>query len=415
MKIGIFGGAFDPIHRGHEDICAHIVSEFGLDRLIIVPSYNPPHKKLSGTGFFKRLELIKAAFAGNHAVEISDMEYCDGSCRFTSALLERIAGKNPGSRLYYILGSDSLEALDSWKSPEKILSFAAIIAIRRTGFPPESARERLLREFGGNIYISDMENMDMSSSRARALLWLGADARGLISERVLGKIAEEGMYGDFRGITAFVRRVTGAELFSHIERTVAAAVSYNEHIGLSGEEVFLAALLHDVSKRMRFIPVGETGKAQEDLTAYRADQEQAASLKEDTACLEYYEKLKNSEYIAPRGASGSVLHQFTGAEISEKVLGIKNTEILDAIRYHTTGKAGMTKLGKLIYIADKTESDRDYEGVEALRVTAYSDIDRAFLDSLSLSLEHLKKKDAEIYYLTRQALDYYLHTGGESV
>ena len=109
----------------------------------------------------------------------------------------------------------------------------------------------------------------------------------------------------------------------------------------------------------------------------------------------------------------SVLHSFLGAEVAKKVYNIDNNQVLDAIRYHTTGKENMSELEKIIYLADAIEPERSYPGVDELRELAKKDIDQAVLYSLSHNIIFLTKKLSLIHPLTIGAYNYLIKEKNE--
>lgn len=109
----------------------------------------------------------------------------------------------------------------------------------------------------------------------------------------------------------------------------------------------------------------------------------------------------------------NVIHSFLGAEVAKKVYNINNEYILDAIRFHTTGRANMTKLDKIIYLADAIESKRDYPGVDQIRKLAKNDMDKAILYSLSRNITYLVEKSFLIHPLTIEAYNYLIREHNE--
>jgi predicted HD superfamily hydrolase involved in NAD metabolism len=101
------------------------------------------------------------------------------------------------------------------------------------------------------------------------------------------------------------------------------------------------------------------------------------------------------------------VHQYTSADKAHSLFGVNNPDVLDAIRYHTTGKPNMTKLGKIVYLADKIESSRIYDGVEDLRYCAYKDIDKGFVRTLKLSFAHTTECKQKLDILTKITLSWY--------
>ncbi|MDE7305811.1 MAG: bis(5'-nucleosyl)-tetraphosphatase (symmetrical) YqeK, partial [Clostridia bacterium] len=102
-----------------------------------------------------------------------------------------------------------------------------------------------------------------------------------------------------------------------------------------------------------------------------------------------------------------VVHQYSGAFVAEKYFGVNDENILDAIRFHASGKANMSPIAKLIYLCDMLEEGRTFDGVENLRRIFYEDTDECLLACLTHQLDYLKKSGEEIYPLTRQAYEYY--------
>jgi predicted HD superfamily hydrolase involved in NAD metabolism len=126
-------------------------------------------------------------------------------------------------------------------------------------------------------------------------------------------------------------------------------------------------------------------------------------------CAKYIDYTKVKGFSIDKDVPAPVIHSFLGAYIAEKELGITDQEILDAIRYHTSGKANMSLLGKLIFVADMVEEDRDYEGVQYLRkLYEKEDFELCFIECLKEEFVHLLNKKQRIYVETVNAFKYYV-------
>ena len=147
-------------------------------------------------------------------------------------------------------------------------------------------------------------------------------------------------------------------------------------MGLDKDDVFLAGLLHDVAKYVD------------------------------------YKTVKG--FTKPLDMPEPVVHAFLGEYMARNILGIKNEEVLDAIKYHTSGKPEMSKLAKLIFVADMVEEGRTYDGVEELRrYYETKSLDECFIECLKEETIHLKNKKQPVYHLTLDAYNYYVTGKGE--
>ena len=138
-KIGIFGGSFDPVHSGHVRIAKKALEDLALDALIVVPAAQSPFK--GGAAAFspeRRLMLVRAAFNGVAGVRVDDREIRRGGVSFAIDTVREIAGENPGAKVFFIVGEDSVEGLPKWKDAEELSRLCEFKAYPRT---PESSTE----------------------------------------------------------------------------------------------------------------------------------------------------------------------------------------------------------------------------------------------------------------------------------
>ena len=132
MKVGILGGTFDPIHNAHIEIAKTALNQFNLDKVMIMPTPNPPHKdKNTITSNFHRINMIKLAILPYENIEFSDFEINMSRCNLYSRYIHICLTKlNPDIEYYFILGSDSIMSFLSWYRPDIILKYAKLLAVR---------------------------------------------------------------------------------------------------------------------------------------------------------------------------------------------------------------------------------------------------------------------------------------------
>lgn len=369
----VFGGAFDPPHNEHVAMCKAAMRELGVDRLVLVPTYLPPHKSAGTLPFDMRARLAKAAFEGVDVV-VDDIERERGKDNYSALVLPIL--KQKYGDIIYLIGGDSLQYFDTWYHPETIMSVCPIAVCAREGYENicESADE-VKRKYGGEIFVLEYRGKDVSSSMLKARLLLGEEPENL-PRAVLDMIEEEGLFEQYFPMVTKLKSYQTDELFEHSKAVVKRAIDFNgkHNLKQNFDKVFLAALLHDNAKQ------------RPSLDGLRV----------------------------PADSIGSpVLHQFLGAEKARRDFGIEDEEVLDAIRYHTTAKAGMTMLEKLIYTADSLSDDRMYAPIPELRRVAIEDFENGFKATLKFTYDKLSSKGKGIYPLTVEAYEYYIAQGKE--
>ena len=155
-RIGIMGGTFDPVHIGHLFIAEAVRDAFSLERVIFVPTGDPPHKKTSRlTPGPLRVKMLEHAICGNPFFQVSSMEVERKGTTYTIDTLKELTAQWPAARLYYIIGGDTLLDLKNWRSFEEVAA-CALLAYQRPGFEGETLEkeaERLSEDFGAEILI----------------------------------------------------------------------------------------------------------------------------------------------------------------------------------------------------------------------------------------------------------------------
>ncbi|MDE6060299.1 MAG: bis(5'-nucleosyl)-tetraphosphatase (symmetrical) YqeK [Clostridia bacterium] len=274
----------------------------------------------------------------------------------------------------YLIGGDSVKHFDTWKKPEEVVKVCPIAVVARGGFDSiHDDIDRLTSKFGGEFILLSCVGEDISSSSLKTCLLLGEDVESL-PRAVLDEIREKHLFEEYKPWLEKLKGYQTDELFEHSKAVVKRAIEFNSKHNLKQdfEKVFTAALLHDNAK-------------------------QRPSL---------------DGLDVPSDCVGTpVLHQFLGAEKARRDFGVDDSEVLEAIRCHTTAKAAMTTFEKLIYTADSLSDDRDYAPIPELRSIAIADFEKGFRATLEYTYEKLRAKGGAIYPLTVAAYEYYIVNG----
>ena len=147
MRIGVFGGTFDPVHLGHLILAEQCREQAKLDRVLFVPAASPPHKQQQSlTPFAQRVEMLALALSGNLTFQIDELEKDRTGPSFTVDTLTLLTERNPGDTLAFMIGSDSLRDLPAWYQPKRILELAELLVMERSDWPcacPDALRASL--------------------------------------------------------------------------------------------------------------------------------------------------------------------------------------------------------------------------------------------------------------------------------
>ena len=196
MKVGLFGGTFNPPHLGHLVCGQEACAQLRLDRLVWMPVYSPPHKEVpDDPGVDVRVELCRRAVAGDERFEVSRIEADVPGRSYTVDTLRRLHESRPEDDLTFIMGGDMAHALPTWHEPEAVLSLATLGVAEREGVGRADIVERLAGLAGADrIQFFDMPRLDISSSDIRRRVAAQRPIRYLVPDGVATYIASEGLY-----------------------------------------------------------------------------------------------------------------------------------------------------------------------------------------------------------------------------
>lgn len=185
MKIGIFGGAFNPPHIGHLVIARQVLLKIGLDKVFFIPTNISPHKPKDDIGSVHRFNMVKSAIANFAGFEALDIEIKRGGVSYTIDTVKELTPLYPAARFYLIIGSDLANSLAGWRNFQELKELVKIIAVQR--------KESPLRE-KDDFIIADISPIDISSSRIREMIKRGESVKELIPKEVGEYIREHRLY-----------------------------------------------------------------------------------------------------------------------------------------------------------------------------------------------------------------------------
>ncbi|MBC7804634.1 MAG: nicotinate-nucleotide adenylyltransferase [Akkermansiaceae bacterium] len=198
MRLGVFGGSFDPIHLGHLRLAEEAREGFALDQVLFIPTWVSPFK----TGRVvtppeHRLQMVRLATDGNDAFAYSAIECIREGTSYTVDTLRTLQAENPSAELWFLTGTDAVADLPRWREPEEVLRLTRFAAATRAGTTVEEVRERLAHlpgKWQERISFFPMTNIDISSTDIRARLATGRSVHYLLPPEVEQYIAAHGLY-----------------------------------------------------------------------------------------------------------------------------------------------------------------------------------------------------------------------------
>jgi nicotinate-nucleotide adenylyltransferase len=197
LRVGIFGGAFNPPHIGHLVCAQEALLQLELDRVVFMPVGEAPHREIEGDpGAEARLEMVELAVAGDERFATSRMELDREGPSYTSDTLAQLHEESPDDELFLILGGDQAAALASWHEPEKVLERATVAVFERASWGRNAIVIKIGRLAGArNVRYLDMPMIQVSSSGIRRRVREGTPIRYLVPDNVASYIEEKALYG----------------------------------------------------------------------------------------------------------------------------------------------------------------------------------------------------------------------------
>ncbi len=392
QRIALFGGTFDPIHNGHIVMARQLAEKLSLDSVLIMPTFVPPHKiKTEMASAVDRLEMCRLACAPYPELVVSDLEINRRGASFTVTTLEQLHSAYPDAELFLTVGADMFLTLASWHRFADIAAMATLCAVPRDDASAETLRAyaATLEAQGARCVVLDMETPRISSTDIRRCVKEKQPLDGLVPAAVAAYIDVHCLYAEnreYRNVEEQYCDILRGRLTPKRYRHSLAVADQAEYLarkyGANPEKARVAGLLHDILKD--------------------TDGDSQLQIFKDFGIL-----LDAVEQNAPK-----LWHAHAGAVFLENILGITDPEILQAVRYHTTGRAGMTPAEVVLYLADFTSADRDYPDVEVMRTLAERSVEDAMLYALEYTIKDLNERGQEVHPDTLACYEDYCERNG---
>ncbi len=386
-RIGIYGGTFDPIHNGHIYLAVQAKEQLKLDEIWWIPSGNPPHKDDEISSRIMRYEMCRLALKEHEGFVLKDLEMMRSGQCYSYELMELIRALCPEDELFFIMGEDSLVLFDTWRKPERIAGCASLVAAIRKDSPGNGRIEEVARQvetnYNTHIFLLKTRDVPISSTDIRQRAAKGQAIDELVPEAVREYIISHELYRrhfepDWKEIKSALREKLKPSRYTHTIGVMETAACLAMRYGMPVSKLRLAGLLHDCAKGY--------------------DNDKLLSL-----CKKYGINVSKAEKLSPH-----LLHSKVGEYLAKHKYGVKDKEVLRAIRYHTTGRPGMGLCEQIVFVADYIEPNRNRaKRLEEIRQVAFWDLDVCTLMILEDTIDYLKQQKQPMDEATVQTWEHY--------
>ncbi len=377
LKIGIMGGTFNPVHNAHIELAKKALDQFGLDKVLFITNGNPPHKKhTSILDASIRHKMVTLAIKDYPQFEACDYEVLKQTPSYTYETLKYLKNSLKPCELYFIVGADSFHDITTWVKPRLIMEMCTLLIYQRDGYDPKSDFDSIKKDYYLNVDFIDAEPVNISSTLIRKMYRNGKDPSKFLPPVVSEFIKRNKIYPKWApDMEKLLKRNLSEERFAHSINVSKTAFSLALRHGFNAETARIAGLLHDCAK---CIP-----------------HERMLAMCEDLDVT-----LDETEKQIP-----ALIHAKLGEKLAMAQFLIYNSEVLEAIRYHTLGDPEMGNIAKTIYVADLIEPSRDFDGIEELRTAAKKDIDLAVLMCTQATVRFNTEHNRPIHEKAFEVLD----------
>ncbi len=375
----MFGSGFNPPHSGHLALLRLAISQRNPDLVLLVPTGNPPHKKIVMSSPKARLAMTKElAKLLPVQCEVLDFELNNKRISYTYNTLRHVKKLFKDSHIDLLMGSDMLFYFNKWHRYGDIIRLCTIVAAVRQDEDRRSVTSAAvaIKNMGGSVDILPLKPVITSSSEVRRLIQSNLPYEHVVPDEISQIIASERLYRPIhlRTLSLEIKNLMSKKRYHHTIMVCKMAINLARRNHYSIYNAAAAALLHDIAKEF--------------------SREKMLQLLADGGIM-----------IRWQDTPFPIWHGFAGAEYAKKKLGVLDESILDAIRFHSIGRKGMTTLDKIIFLADMVSEDREYDEVDDLRAKALVNLDAAVLDSLVLNLSWLRRDNKDITVQTLEAIE----------
>ena len=339
-NIILFSGSFDPIHNGHISIINFVKEKIKDSSFYIIPTKKHRWKK-SFESIYHRLKMIKLALEDDKTTHISyyEIKKKNNKPNYTIDTINHFLNIFPDKKIYFLIGSDILNEFKKWEKYNEIIKKVNLICIERPGYNINS-NESILNLTNPIVY---KKNIEISSSMIRNLQKID------VPKKVLAYITNNKLY-----FIKKIKKYYSKKRFKHALSVALLAYEIAEKNKIEDcYKCYIAGLLHDITKKISF-------KNQKIIINKIKKEEES-------------EKNTNTSNI-----DRNLYHQITAKYIAKKNFKITDEYILEAIRFHTTGKENFSPIGKILFIADKLDPLRNIKDSEKYIKESFKNYDNIY-------------------------------------
>ena len=378
-KMGLFGGTFDPIHKGHVSMALRLAQTLDLDGVVLMPTFVPPHKiKENMASAQHRLAMCRLAAEEHAVLSVSDMELQRGGASFTVDTLTALCEQYPDTQWHLLVGADMFTTLRTWHRFADIADMAVLCTIAREGTETQKLKEYAasLTADGIRCSVDECPVEPYSSTQVRERVAAGECVSDLVGEAVARYIRDNGLYQQDDGM----KQQTADEQYIEIIRSRLSDYRFHHSLCVAQEAKRLAQL-HGANPDKAY-----TAGILHDIMKDTAPDAQLQILADYGVTLDEVEK-----------QSPMLWHARSGEVFLRNILGVNDEDILSAVRYHTTGRAGMSRLEQVVFTADFTSADRNYPDVSVIRGLADDSLIKAIRYGVEYTIRDLQNKGVVVH------------------
>ncbi|SDB09527.1 nicotinate-nucleotide adenylyltransferase [Pseudobutyrivibrio sp. YE44] len=391
MRIGIYGGTFNPIHNTHLEIAKAAKSQYALDKVFFLIAGTPPHKNTAeAVADSCRLEMLSLAISSEKDFYIDDREIYRAGKSYSYITIKELKEEHPNDEIFFIMGSDSLLNFNTWVNPDIISKYSSILVAPRLGDEIEeitSVIEECKSLYEGDFLLINYVANGIASSTVRAGFYKDLSVREALGSQVIDYIIEHNLYNQYNytyqdviNLSEEMKKELKPGRYNHTLGVASTAYDLAINWNYPAYTAMVAGMLHDCAKCI-------------------SDEKRLEECAKNNIPVTEIEK----EYP-------HLLHGKVGALYCKEKYQVFDEQIAHAIAVHTTGCPNMNLLDKIIYVADYIEPGRNKQPrLDIIRYMAYTDLDKCVYMILEDSVAYLSENPDMVDPTTIDTYNYYVN------